>query len=148
MSHKTIVILLGNGEADKPALITPELRSRLLANGSAKQETDHVPVVKLFFPCSAATWLITEMMPDNPDILFGLCDLGMGFPELGYVSLSELEAVRGPLGLGIERDAGFEPKHPLSVYADAARLHGVIVEDEAALAKATAGSTEGHCLDR
>jgi hypothetical protein len=148
MSHKTIVILLGNEEADKPALITPEIRDRLLANGSAKRETDHVPVVKLFFPCSAATWLITEMMPDNPDILFGLCDLGMGFPELGYVSLSELEAVRGPLGLGIERDASFEPKHPLSVYADAARLHGIIVEDAAALTQAAAGLTAEQRLDR
>ena len=32
--------------------------------------------------------------------MFGLCDLG--FPELGYVSLSEMQGVRGPFGLGVE----------------------------------------------
>ena len=41
---------------------------------------------------------------DDDFIMFGLCDLGMGFPELGYVSLNELQAITGPLGLGIERD--------------------------------------------
>lgn len=30
--------------------------------------------------------------------------------ELGYFSLSELEEVRGPLGLPIERDEHFKPK--------------------------------------
>ena len=40
--------------------------------------------------------------------MFGLCDLG--FPELGYVSLNELRATRGPLGLGIERDLQWMPK--------------------------------------
>lgn len=34
-------------------------------------------------------------------------------PELGYFSLSELEKVRGPLGLRVERDLYWEPK-PLS----------------------------------
>jgi hypothetical protein len=46
--------------------------------------------------------------------MFGLCDLGMGFPELGYVSLNEMKAVRLPFGLGIERDLHWTPK-PLSV---------------------------------
>ena len=40
--------------------------------------------------------------------MFGLCDLG--FPELGYVSLNELQGVRGPLGLGIERDLHWTTK--------------------------------------
>src|SRR3546814_14564542 len=75
----------------------------------------------------AATWLITQMDPDEPDILFGLCDLGLGFPELGSVRLSELESVEGPLGLGIERDLYFEARYPLSVYAEAARRADSIV---------------------
>lgn len=38
---------------------------------------------------------------------FGLVD---GFEkELGYFSLSELESVKGPLGLKIERDLYFKP---------------------------------------
>jgi len=119
-------------------LIPDDIRARLLANGAAERETDHVPVVKLFNPCGAATWLITEMMPDAPDILFGLCDLGFGCPELGYVSLAELARVKGPLGLGIERDLHFEARFPLSVYAEAARLEGRITESERVLAQAAA----------
>jgi hypothetical protein len=69
------------------------------------------------------------MDPHEPDILFGLCDLGMGFPELGSVRLSELQSVRGPLGLGIERDLMFTAAHPLSAYARAAREAGSIVTD-------------------
>ena len=41
-------------------------------------------------------------------MFFGLV---IGFEqELGYFSLTELEAARGPLGLPIERDQHFEPK--------------------------------------
>lgn len=57
-------------------LFTPEIVSLLLANGeqTAKDgKGNHVPVVKLFLPGQAATWLITEAYPDHPDILFGLC---------------------------------------------------------------------------
>jgi len=138
MSHKTIVILLGNGGPSKSALITPAIRDRLMANGGTARETDHVPVVKLFDPVGAAIWLITEMMPQDPDLMFGLCDLGMGFPELGYVRLSELEAIRLPLGFGIECDPHFTAKHPLSVYAAAARFCAFVVEDETALIEAAA----------
>ena len=119
-------------------LIPDNIRKMLLANGSDGWEPDPVPVVKFFDPTGAATWLITEMMPAEPDILFGLCDLGMGCPELGYVSLSELQGVRGRLGLGIERDLSFVGRHPLSVYAEAARLLGRITESERLLVQAAA----------
>src|SRR5260221_3333095 len=121
-----------------------DIRQRLLANGAAdprtgiRGETDHLPVVKFFDPTGAATWLITEMMPDEPDILFGLCDLGMGCPELGYVSLAELQRVKGHLGLGIERDLYFNARFPLSVYTRAAQIVGGITESEPLLAQAAA----------
>ena len=108
-------------------LVTPELREQLIANGKRRGD-DHVPVVKFFFPIGAATWLVTEMDPDENDHLFGLADLGMGFPELGGISLSELQNFRGPLGLGIERDLYFKPRYTLSVYAEAARAAQRIVE--------------------
>src|SRR5580704_5752100 len=113
-------------------LLSQHLFERLLANGqeSLTQETDHVPVVKFFNPCGAATWLITEMMSDAPDILFGLCDLGMECPELGTVRLSELQSVKGPLGLGIERDPWFRPRFTLAAFAEAAISLGRITEDE------------------
>jgi hypothetical protein len=51
----------------------------------------------------------------NPDGLgFGLCDLGMGEHELGYVSLLELAAVRGKLGLLVERDLHFKADKSIS----------------------------------
>ena len=119
-------------------LVSDDTRKLLLANGSEGRELDPVPVVKFFDPTGVATWLITEMMPAEPDILFGLCDLGMGCPELGYVSLSELQGVRGQLGLGIERDLSFVGRYPLSVYAEAARLLGRITESERLLVRAVA----------
>ena len=108
-------------------LITPELREQLIANGK-RRDDDHVPVVKFFNPVGAATWLVTEMDAEDNDYLFGLADLGMGFPELGGISLSELQSYRGPLGLGIERDLYFKPRYPISVYASAARMAERIVE--------------------
>ena len=64
--------------------------------------------------------------PDNPDILFGLCDLGLGCAELGSVLLSELAAYRGRFGLGIERDIRFKADKTLSAYADEAYKTGRI----------------------
>jgi hypothetical protein len=124
-------------------LMPHDLRARLLANGAVGEETDHLPAVKYFDPCGAATWIITELTPTEaegvePDILFGLCDLGFGCPELGYVSLTELKSVRGRLGLGIERDLYFKARYPLSVYAHAAARRGRIVESDAALAESAA----------
>lgn len=118
-------------------LIPESLRAALLRNG-ATPEADHAPVVKLFDPTGAATWLLSEMLPHNPDLLFGLCDLGMGYPELGYVSLTELESVKGRLGLGIERDLHFQGRFPLSVYAEAARVASAVTESEALLREAAA----------
>ncbi len=118
-------------------LITDKIRTKLLANG-AKPDSDLAPVVKFFDPSGAATWLITEMLPDDPDILFGLCDLGMGFPELGNVSLSELQSIKGRLGLGIERDLYFKGEYPLSVYAEAAGEAERIIESGEALERAAA----------
>src|SRR4051794_18799395 len=107
-------------------LLTVEDRVRLLVN-SISGATDHPPVVKLFTPDANATWLISEVDPDDPDRLFGLCDLGLNCPELGYVSLAELSALKGPLGLPVERDRHFVADKPLSAYADEARLQGRIV---------------------
>ncbi len=80
-------------------LITETLRAQLLANGRQSLDDDDFdppPVVKLFTPDAGATWLLTEIDPDDHDRAFGLCDLGQGFPELGYVSLATLQSVRGP----------------------------------------------------
>ena len=50
------------------ALITDEQRALLLANGresSQNPDFDPAPVVKLFTPDAGATWLISEIDPDD-----------------------------------------------------------------------------------
>ncbi len=105
-------------------LFTEQQERRLLAQGRAnagrERTEDFKPVVKLFCPWNGATWLLSELDPDDTDIAFGLCDLGMGFPELGNVRLSELAAVRGPGGLRIERDIHFRADKTISAYAEEA----------------------------
>lgn len=67
---------------------------------------DAIAPVKFFTPDSNWTWWPTEF--DGDDLLFGLVS---GFEvELGYFRLSELESVRGPLNLPIERDLYYSPK--------------------------------------
>ncbi|WP_298692050.1 DUF2958 domain-containing protein [uncultured Sphingomonas sp.] len=83
-------------------------------------EIDYVPVAKLFNPTGAGTWLISELDPET-GIAFGLCDLGQ--PELGYISMDELEEFKGLAGIGIEQDIHWEGRMPLSHYArEGARL--------------------------
>ncbi|WP_035661858.1 DUF2958 domain-containing protein [Bradyrhizobium sp. Ec3.3] len=108
-------------------LLTSAQRAKLLDNGRRQaavkgtpNEIDFEPVVKLFNPCGAATWLLTEIDPSDETVAWGLCDLGMGFPEFGTVSLTELAEFRGPLGLGIERDLHFKAEGPISIYIKAA----------------------------
>ncbi|ALC11506.1 DUF2958 domain-containing protein [Sphingopyxis sp. 113P3] len=110
-------------------LITDTIRDQLITNGRESRDNpafDPHPVVKLFTPDAGATWLISECDPQRPDYLYGLCDLGVGEPELGSVSLTELEALRGPLGLPVERDLYFEAGYPLSHYAHLAIKAGAI----------------------
>lgn len=111
-------------------LITDVQCAQLLANGRQSltdEGFDPPPVVKLFTPDAGATWLLTEIDPDDEDHAFGLCDLGLGFPELGYVSLAELTSVQGRLGLPVELDMHFTASKPISTYAREARLAGRIV---------------------
>ena len=121
-------------------LLTQDQRARLIANG--KSRGDYVPVVKFFNPVGSGTWLFSELDEDG-DILFGLCDLGFGCPEMGSASLSEIAAVSLPFSLTIERDLCFEGRFPLTIYADAARVAGRITEDETRLeAAAVARASE------
>lgn len=143
-------------------LFTQDNLAKLRSNGNAtrraqakdRSEPDHQPVVKIFNPYGAATWLLTELDEDG-DTLFGLCDLGQGYPEIGYVSKKELEDTRvhprfhiteantgetvagtAKVGLPLERDRYFNTEHPLTVWLEAAQRAGRITEDETALTQA------------
>jgi hypothetical protein len=82
--------------------------------------------VKLFTPDACATWLLSEIDPHDLMRAFGLCDLDLGCPELGWISLTEFAVVRGRLGLPVERDCSWRAEKPLSAYAAEAQALGRI----------------------
>ena len=54
-------------------LMTNAQRTQLLENGRKSRETDDfdpAPVLKLFTPDANATWLLTELDPQDPDRAF------------------------------------------------------------------------------
>lgn len=113
------------------SLITETEREQLLANGRARaagQVIDPLPVVRLFTPDAHATWLLTELNPADEDTAYGLCDVGIGMPELGAVKLAELASIVGPLKRPVMRDLYFRATRTLSEYSRLAHLNGSILD--------------------
>ena len=105
-------------------LLTKEILSKLKSN--PRDDNNNKPWLKLFNPCGSQTWLLSEIEEDG-DTLFGLCDLGMGSPELGYVSMAELRSIKfPPFGLPIERDLHWEAEKSIYNYAQESRHLGYI----------------------
>ena len=105
--------------ARRQKLLTAALRKALPAlYATEKTPLDEKIVVARFFnPYGSGSWFILEF--DGEDTMFGGVDIGMtdGDPELGYISLSELEALPARICgrwvnsiQGIERDIHFTPK--------------------------------------
>lgn len=110
-------------------LITDDDRTRLLANGQARaagQDTDPLPVVRLFTPDAHVTWLLTSLDPADGDTAHGLIDLGLGMPALGAVKLSDLASSIGPRKQPVMRDRYFLPTRRLSEYLRLAEENGAI----------------------
>jgi len=79
-------------------LFTKEINEKLVKCGYENRR----PIFKLFTPWSNCTWLVTGEEDGN---LIGYCDLGMGCVEFGaFSNREEIESIRGPFGLTIERD--------------------------------------------
>lgn len=91
-------------------LITEELAKKFekYPIGSQDELLGKAKVIAKFFnPMGAGTWLITEgnKLKNGDYEMFGYCHLGDDeMAELGCVMLSELENIKLPFGLGIERD--------------------------------------------
>jgi hypothetical protein len=114
--------------------MTDEAFNLLLDNGRVSCEHqqrdahfDPAPVVKLYLPGSDVVWLISELDPDSPTIAYGLADLGVGFPELGFVDLQEIHEVSAKRGVFITQDRDFRPAKSVGQYARDARRAGRIV---------------------
>ena len=95
-------------------LLTKAQRDKLIRNhteNEGQEETKkHKVVVKLFNPTGIGTWYLTELNPYT-NIAFGLADVHE--KELGDIDLTELENLKLPMGLGIERDRYFKTNKTL-----------------------------------
>lgn len=112
------------------AFLTDEQRRQMLANGVARargDDTDPYPVVKLYTPDAGAAWVLTALAADG-DLAYGLIDAGTGFPELGDVSLSMLEGIRGPKGQPVAVEPRYRPRKTLSAYVADAQRDGMITD--------------------
>lgn len=107
-------------------LLTKEIEKKLRRNEVIARKTGEssMPVLKLFNPCGSGTWLLSDM--DEDGNCFGLCDLGFGMPELGKVSIHELQDMPVGFGLFIERDIHWEASKSLMDYANEASEKGYI----------------------
>lgn len=94
-------------------LLTQSLKKELakypLYSQSEKGENAEV-ICKFFAPVGAFTWYVTEaeILKDGDYRFFGLVVNNYNEKELGYFLLSELQSIRLPFGLSIERDIYFE----------------------------------------
>ena len=90
-------------------LLTTDIIRKLPKFGATeKKKPEEVPIVVKFFTLwNKWAWYTIEgeKQEDGSWLFFGW--VHGDFPELGYFSLTELEEVRGPMGLKIERDMHF-----------------------------------------
>lgn len=89
-------------------LLPKEIADRLPPLYSQEEQGDNaIAQVKFFTPWTSWTWYVSEYDPVER-LCFGVV---VGHErELGYFSVDELEEIRGPGGLRIERDLYWTPK--------------------------------------
>jgi len=95
-------------------LLDQASRDRLPSLYSTESEVKQLAQVKFFTPWTDWTWYAVEF--DGEDLFYGLVD-GLEV-EYGYFSLRELESLRGPAGLRVERDEHFEPRPVRDIKAE------------------------------
>jgi hypothetical protein len=91
-------------------LLTKELLEKFKKIGrqEASECGEYTIVVKFFCPWNDWTWYFTEFYEDEK-VFYGVAVNSLG-REWGYTSLREMEDIRGPMGLKIERDISFKGK--------------------------------------
>ena len=108
--------VIANNKIRGMKLLPKEIREKLPPLYSQDGKGGKAVVyTKYFTPSSNWTWMATEGEPvldeSQNEIDYKFFGLVFGLErEFGYFLLSELEEVRGPMGLPIERDLYFQPK--------------------------------------
>ena len=87
-------------------LITKELEKRFNSIGDQSEVKDPIIIAKFFDPAGAGTWYATEY-DSQTNSCYGYVT-GLGYDEWGSFSIDELEAIKRPFGLSIERDVHFK----------------------------------------
>ena len=87
-------------------LMTKVLQERFENVGDQSESKDPLFIAKFFNPVGSQTWYASEYNPETK-ICYGYVT-GMYADEWGTFSLNELEDLKLPFGLGIERDIHFK----------------------------------------
>jgi len=97
-------------------LITKEIEKKLPRLYSQEKVANPKIIVKFFTPWSSWSWFAYEgdRQEDGNWLFFGMVH-GIE-KEIGYFSLKELEGLKSPMGLKIERDKFFGYGHRLSEF--------------------------------
>jgi hypothetical protein len=93
-------------------LLPDELRAQLPPLHSQQEQDDPIVYAKFFTPLTAWVWYVTEGADHRSDYRFFGFVVGRE-PEWGYFTLSDLQSIRGPANLTIQRDPDFSPR-PIS----------------------------------
>lgn len=91
-------------------LLTKELERKIPDVDTACKKSDPICWAKFFTPWSHWTWYVLGCDKDTK-LCFGYVE--GDYNEIGSFDLNELEEIRGPFGMRIERDKFFDPV-PLS----------------------------------
>lgn len=96
-------------------LLTKEMKESLPALGSTAYENNPMVVAHFFNPCGRGDWYVIEGGEVYGEYIFyGIANIFA--PDFGEFSLSELESIRLPSGLTIERDLYWTPKRAQEVF--------------------------------
>ena len=88
-------------------LLTKEITEKALEQYDKGSDLDEQMIVAKFFnPVGSWTWYLMNLANDK-DYAWGIVDGDA--VEMGSFSVKELQDVKLPFGLGIERDLYFEP---------------------------------------
>ncbi len=111
--ENAIARIFPDGEPNRGVRRHKLLTAELVEQMPGLYESEGTPVAdKLIYAhyfTASADWHIAELDRETGE-MFGRCDLGMGFPEWGYVTIHELAQLRAQFGLPVERDLDFTPK--------------------------------------
>ena len=87
-------------------LLTKSITEKAKKQYDKGSDMEQMVVAKFFNPIGNGTWYLMNLA-DDKDYAWGIVD--MFAVEMGSFSMRELQGIKLPLNMGIERDKYFEP---------------------------------------